>query len=412
MPAKRRYGAGSVTSYTYRVKAKNGRGSKAITKWRWQLRVPVDPEQPDGPSKLVGKSGYATADEAAEGLDTARQAQKAGQAAVTTKETVAAFSDVWLDSLNLAPSTLAGYRKIVRNQLVPQLGSRRLDTLTPSALKAHYRQLRDHGGNGATNQGQGLAPNTIAKVHNVLSAMLDAAVIDGHLATNPARHPSVKAPRAQEIRGAQDEVTTWTAAELRAFLEWDRDVYQDDMHTLWLVVAQTGMRRSEAIALRWQDFDPGNKRIAVRRAADTATARAVKSTKTGSARVIDLSGEVVEALHAWKRLVAQISFEHAKAGAYIFGNPAGELRSPNEVGRRWRRRVQAAQKDMPDLPTVTLKGLRHTHATLLLQAGVQPKVVQERLGHSTIAVTMNIYSHVMPSMQRDAVDRLSAIMGQ
>ncbi|MEW1976940.1 tyrosine-type recombinase/integrase [Kocuria palustris] len=394
------------------MKAKNGRGSKAITKWRWQLRVPVDPEQPDGPSKLVGKSGYATADDASEGLDTARQAHKAGQAAVTTKETVAAFSDVWLDSLNLAPSTMAGYRKIIRNQVVPQLGGRRLDTLTPSGIKAHYRQLRDHGGNGATKGGQGLSPNTVAKVHNVLSAMLDAAVIDGHLATNPARHPSVKAPRAQEIRGAQDEVTTWTAAELRAFLEWDRNVYQDDLHTLWLVIAQTGMRRSEAIALRWQDFDAGNQRLAVRRAADTATARAVKSTKTGSARVIDLSAEVVDALHAWKRLVAQISFEHAKAGAYILGNPSGELRSPNEVGRRWRRRVLAAQQVMPDLPTVTLKGLRHTHATLLLQAGVQPKVVQERLGHSTIAVTMNIYSHVMPSMQRDAVDRLSAIMGQ
>ena len=189
-------------------------------------------------------------------------------------------------------------------------------------------------------------------------------------------------------------------------------MYEDDIHTLWLVIAQTGMRRSEAIALRWQDFDAGNQRIAVRRAADTATARAVKSTKTGSARVIDLSAEVVDALHAWKRLVAQISFEHAKAGAYIFGNPAGGLRSPNEVGRRWRRRVLAAQQVMPDLPTVTLKGLRHTHATLLLQAGVQPKVVQERLGHSTIAITMNIYSHVMPSMQRDAVDRLSAIMGQ
>lgn len=178
------------------------------------------------------------------------------------------------------------------------------------------------------------------------------------------------------------------------------------------MIAQTGMRRSGAIALRWQDFDAGNQRIAVRRAADTATARAVKSTKTGSARVFDLSAEVVDALHAWKRLVAQVSFEHAKAGVYIFGNPAGELRSPNEAGRRWRRRVLAAQQDMPDLPTVTLKGLRHTHVTLLLQAGVQPKVVQERLGHSTIAITMNIYSHVIPSMQRDAVDRLSAIMGQ
>lgn len=411
MTAKRRYGSGSVTSYAYKVQSKNGRGTKTITKWRWQLRVPVDPERPEGMSKLIGKSGYATADDASDGLDTAKLAQKTGQAAVTKKETVEAFSAIWLDSLNLAPSTMAGYRKIIRNQVVPQLGQKRLDTLTPSTIKALYRQLRDHGGNGATNQGQGLSPNTIAKVHNVLGAMLDAAVVDGYLTLNPVRHPTVKAPRAQEIRGAQDEVTTWTAAELRDFLAWDREVYQDDMHTLWLVIAQTGMRRSEAIALRWQDFDPDNQRIAVRRAADTATPRAVKSTKSGGARVVDVSPEMVSTLRAWKALRASITFEFAKAGAYIFGNHQGELRSPNEVGRRWHRRVQAAQKTMPDLPTVTLKGLRHTHATLLLQAGVQPKVVQERLGHSTIAITMNIYSHVMPSMQRDAVDRLSAIMG-
>lgn len=409
--SKRRYGSGSVTSYSYKVKAKNGRGTRTQSRWRWQLRVPVDPEHPEGPSKLIGKSGYTTAQEASDGLDTAKQAHTAGLSAVPKRQTVEAFSALWLESLNLAPSTLAGYRKITRNQVTPQLGAKRLDTLTPSMLKAHYKHLRDHGGNGAKNQGRGLSPNTIAKVHNVIAAMLDAAVADGYMNTNPARHPTVKAPGTQEIRGAQEEITTWTAAELRTFLEWDQDVYQDDMHTLWAVVAQTGMRRSEAIALRWQDFDPGNQRIAVRRAADTATPREVKSTKSGAARVVDISPGLVGELKAWKKVRGSISLEFAKAGAYIFGNPDGELRSPNEVGRRWRRRIQAAQTDLPDLPVITLHELRHTHATLLLQAGVQPKVVQERLGHSTIAITMNIYSHVMPTMQRDAVDRLTAIMG-
>lgn len=411
MANKRRYGSGSVTSYSYAAKSRNGRGTRKVTKWRWQLRVPMNSEEPEGQSKLIGKSGYTTAVEASDALDAAKKAQKEGSAAIPQRETVAAFSTMWLDSLTLAPSTLAGYRKIIRNQVVPQLGSKRLDTLTPITITAHYRRLREHGGNGATNQGQGLSPNTVAKVHNVLSAMLDAAVVAGYLTINPARHPTVKPPKAQEIRSAQDEVKTWTAPELRAFLDWDRDVYRDDMHTLWSVVASTGMRRSEAIALRWQDFDAANQRIAVRRAADTATPRAVKSTKTGSARVVDIGPELVSELRAWKALRASISFEFAKSDAYLFGNQDGELRSPNEVGRRWRRRVLAAKQVMPDLPTVTLKGLRHTHATLLLQAGVQPKVVQERLGHSTIAVTMNIYSHVMPSMQRDAVDRLRAIMG-
>ena len=103
-----------------------------------------------------------------------------------------------------------------------------------------------------------------------------------------------------------------------------------------------------------------------------------------------------------------ISLDLARADAYVFGNDAGEIRSPNEVSRRWTSRVQRAQAQLDELPRVTLKGLRHTHATLLLEPGEHPKVVQERLGHSTITTTMNIYSHVTPTMQKAAVDRFAA----
>lgn len=410
--AKRRYGGGSVTSYQYKVKAKNGRGTRTERRWRYQLRTPVDPDHPDGKTHLQGKSGYKTAEEAENGLREATQRLTQQQPVKIKRSTVGTFSEEWIDGLRLAPSTIAGYRKILRNHVVPQLGQIGLANLTATRIKRHYAELLDHGRVDAHGDGRGLSPNTVNKVHNVLSAILDAAQDDGYITVNPARKSTVKPPKTKEIRAAQSEVITWSASELREFLIWDRDVFQDGLYTLWLVISKTGMRRSEAIALRWQDFDHANSRIAVRRAADTATAREVKQTKTGSARVVDLSQDVVDALKAWKLLRTRISFEFGKAGAYIFGNLDGELRSPNEVGRRWRYRVKSAQEAIPDLPTVTLKGLRHTHATLLLQAGVQPKVVQERLGHSTIAITMNIYSHVMPSMQRDAVDRLTAIMGE
>lgn len=408
---KRRYGGGSVTSYQYKVRAKNGRGTRTETRWRYQLRVPVDPDQSDGKTRLQGKSGYKTAEEAETGLREAVHRLTQQQPVKVKKTTVGAFSEEWINGLRLAPSTIAGYKKILRNHVTPQLGQVDLPSLTPTRIKRHYRDLLDHGRADTKATGQSLSPNTVNKVHNVLCAVLDAAVDDGYLNTNPARKSSVNPPKAKEIRAAQTEVITWAASELRDFLTWNRDTFEDDLHVLWLVIAKTGMRRSEALALKWQDFDQSNSRIAVRRAADTATARQVKPTKTGSSRVIDLSTDLVDALKAWKQVRAQISFEFSKADAYIFGNLDGELRSPNEVGRRWRYRVESAQKELPELPTVTLKGLRHTHATLLLQAGVQPKVVQERLGHSTIAITMNIYSHVMPSMQRDAVDRLTAIMG-
>ncbi len=96
----------------------------------------------------------------------------------------------------------------------------------------------------------------------------------------------------------------------------------------------------------------------------------------------------------------------------MFGDDDGRLRNPDDIGRRWDHRVRLAQRALgaEALPRLTLHGLRHTHATLLLELGIHPKVVQERLGHSNISTTMNIYSHVTPTMQREAVERLAGLM--
>ena len=133
------------------------------------------------------------------------------------------------------------------------------------------------------------------------------------------------------------------------------------------------------------------------------------TTKTGQARVIDVDAETLKALASYKVARAEVSFELAKADAYVFGDDDGKLRSPDAMTSRWDRRLKWASnvKKFEHLPRVTLKGLRHTHATILMELGVPPKVVQERLGHSTITTTMNIYSHVTPTMQRSAVDRFA-----
>ena len=121
---------------------------------------------------------------------------------------------------------------------------------------------------------------------------------------------------------------------------------------------------------------------------------------------------MVAHVEAYKAKRGAISLDPARADAYVFGNGAGESRSPIEVSRRWTTRVRRAQIEIVELPRVTLKGLRHTHATLLLELGEHPKVVQERLGHSTITTTMNIYSHVTPTMKKAAVDRFAAHLDQ
>lgn len=243
--------------------------------------------------------------------------------------------------------------------------------------------------------------------------MLDAALDDGHVSVNVARNRRrVQAPTGRQIRAQRAEISTWTGEQLRAFMEWDRDVFDDDLAALWRMIAYTGARRSEALALRWGDIDLKQGRISIRRSADTTQRDTVKTTKTGGSRAVDIDAETVAVLRAFKALRGAIHLDLARPDAYVFGNPQGALRSPNEISRRWSYRVAAARAAGVDVPRITLKGLRHTHATLLLELGIHPKVVQERLGHSNIATTMNIYSHVTPTMQRDAIDRLAAFVGE
>lgn len=108
----------------------------------------------------------------------------------------------------------------------------------------------------------------------------------------------------------------------------------------------------------------------------------------------------------------EVTFELAKADAYVFGDDDGRLRSPDAMTSRWDRRLKWVTAKFDSLDRVTIKGLRHSHSTLLLELGEHPKVVQERSGHSTITRTMNIHSHVTPTMQRSAVERIAAHLGR
>jgi integrase len=326
--------------------------------------------------------------------------------------TVGTYADEWVAGLKLAASTIAGYKKIIRNHIRPQLGSIRLDKLTATRIARHYRDLEDHGRNDQYGKGKPLSANSVHKVHVVLGAILDAAIDDGHLTVNPAKKKrTVKPPKSSEVRAQKPEIATWTAEQLQTFLTWNRDTLEDELFPLWRLIAYTGMRRSEALALRWSDINAKTMRVSIRRAVDTDDWTKTKTTKTGQARVIDVDAETLKVLASYKVARAELSFELAKADAYVFGDDDGKLRSPDAMTSRWDRRLKWATAKFDTLHRVTIKGLRHTHATLLLELGEHPKVVQERLGHSTITTTMNIYSHVTPTMQRSAVDRFAAHLG-
>lgn len=399
----RRTGVGSITNYR----------TKSGVRWRYQLWVPVDPENPDAGDRQAGKAGFKTAEAADDALSEAKRQVKAGLVIARQVPTVAVYVDHWIAGLGLEASTVAGYRRLARNHVVPYLGTIPVNKLTATRIARHYVELREHGRKDTKDQGGPLSANTVQKVHVLLGAMLDAAKSDGLLAVNPARKSRVvKAPTGRQIKSQKPEMVTWSAGELSAFLAWARDDFDDDLLPLWHLIAHTGMRRGEALALKFGDVDFTSQRVSIRRALDTTKRGQVKLTKTGGARVVDLDSATVEILKSYRAARGALALSHARADAYIFATLAGETRQPKAITKAFGIRIRLARGKLGEdtLGHMTLKGLRHTHASLLLQAGEHPKVVQERLGHSTITTTMDVYSHVTPTMQRSAADRFAAML--
>lgn len=195
---------GSVTSYQ----------TKAGTRWRYQVWVPADPEFPDGGWKHVGKGGYDTATDADNAMAEARDKRRAGVDLTATVPTVADYSRRWLDGLDLEAATTAGYRRIFALHVNPAIGGVRIDKVSPTRLAKLYADLQ-RPDPARKRAADGLSKNTTHKVHVALSAMFESARDDNLIATNPARkRKTVKAPTAKAVKAEQDEMTTWTGAQL------------------------------------------------------------------------------------------------------------------------------------------------------------------------------------------------------
>jgi integrase len=229
------------------------------------------------------------------------------------------------------------------------------------------------------------------------------AVRWGHISRNPL---DAADPPRKSSDGTK-EMRTWTAEQLRAFLD---AVHDDHLCPLWHTIAFTGMRRGEAIGLRWQDVDLENARLSVRRALIPINREVVVSEpKTAKGRrVIALDPATVEVLKA--QAARQLNEQHEWDEGWVdtglvFTTENGAALDPESVSRYFR---QAVKKAM--LPTIRLHDLRHTHATLALQAGVHPKVVSERLGHATISITLDTYSHAILAMQEEAAALIAGLV--
>jgi integrase len=264
----------------------------------------------------------------------------------------------------------------------------------------------------ADGQG-GLSPRTVRYVFTILRSALGDAVKHGQLAINPTDRSTPPSPS----QARPPEMHAWTARELARFLRWADD-HDADAAMAWRLLAFTGMRRGEALALRWRDVDLDAGRVAVRRSVGVVKDKGQGeklvegATKTGQSRVVDLDAGTVAALRAYRAVRGLLALDLVRDTALVLGTLDGGHRHPERFSRQFVAHLVQARKVLGEehLPVIRLHDLRHTHATLLLAAGEPVKVVSERLGHASATITLTVYQHVHPGMGRQAADRFAALL--
>jgi integrase len=316
---------------------------------------------------------------------------------------LSAYLDDWLASLAIAgrrPTTVAGYRRLIRIHVKPAIGDLPIQELTAVDLDRLYAKLSKVGSAGGRGP---LSKASVRQVHMVLGKALGDAARKGLVQRNVVRlasPPSAASARAPEMK-------VWTPDQVRTFLDF---VANDSHGSMIRLAALTGLRRAELCGLRWQDVDLDSARVVVRQAITTVdhepSAGDVKSTR--SRRVIDLDATTVTVLRAQRKQQLE---DRLRAGAtwvdsgLVFTMPDGRGWHPDVITRAFARLVQRSS-----LPRIRLHDLRHSHATHLLAAGANPRVTSERLGHASVAFTLDVYGHVLPGQQADAAAAVAMLV--
>ncbi len=356
------------------------------------FRVDLGPDPATGRRRQVLRQGFRTKREAEAALDERIASIRAGVSISRSAATLGEFLDEWLqgETSRLKETTWESYR-IVVHRVKARIGKVKVQALTPLDLERFYAVLGESG----SHRGGPLAPKTIRNTHTVLRKALSDAERLGLIVRNPA---ATARPPADDRK----EQKTWSSEELREFLE---AIASDRLYALYVLLATTGMRRGEALGLRWRDLDLDGAELHIVQTMAAINYQPVVTTpKTKrSRRLVYLDGGTVGVLRAHRTLQREDRLAAGPAWDaqhdLVFCNQLGGPLSPDWVSRDFRIKVRGTL-----LRDIRLHDLRHTYATLALKAGVHPKVVSERLGHATVAITLDLYSHVTPAIGRDAAD--------
>jgi len=316
-----------------------------------------------------------------------------------SKVTIAEFLDRWLTDVKgrVSPKTFERYEQVCKKNIAPLLGGTVLSKLKPTQISEAYAQALASGRRKGVG---GLSARTVRHIHVILKGALQQAVKWDLLARNPAAAVDPPKPSNRLMQ-------VYDLAQTADLIEAVRG------HRVFVPVLMAvlcGMRRGEIAALRWGSVHLDAAQLAIVQSAEQTKAGVrYKEPKSGRARTIALSVTIVNELRSHRVAQAQ---ELLKVGRrlgdndFVVAQADGSPLRPHSLGQEWVRFLAGHRS----LPRIRFHDLRHAHATHLLASGVHPKIASERLGHSKVGITLDLYSHVMPNMQADAAALVDVAM--
>jgi integrase len=345
-----------------------------------------------GDGKRISKCFY-TRKEAREWLGKMRRKKEDGINLEMRNVSLEEFLVHWLENIakpSLRVPSYECYARMVKLHITPRLGKAKFGDLKPQHLQSLYGTLQDK-------------PSAVSVIHGVMHQVLSWAIRLGLVSRNVAdiARPPRYRPKSMKVL---------SESEVERLLVSAREA-DDPFYPLWLLAVTTGMRRGEIAGLHWEDVDFARGTISVRHTLQTTDSGLVlQEPKTAKGkRLVAISSLVAQTLreHYQREEQKRKIYPDSLALKLVFTNPRGELLHPGTIDYLFRRALARAS-----LPRVRFHDLRHTSATLLLKHGIHPKIVQERLGHANISMTLDTYSHVVPGLQEEAALKIEGSLSK
>ncbi|NLN69423.1 MAG: site-specific integrase [Chloroflexi bacterium] len=310
-----------------------------------------------------------------------------------SKVTLAKFLDDWLvvARSSVRPNTYYQYAQIVRDHINPTLGKVLLKDLRPEQVQSLYTSKLKNG----------VSPRTTRMIHAVIRRALNHALQLGSVIRNVSA--LVTPPKVPK-----KEMQILDEYQVRQLIQATE---RPQMAVLFWMAVTTGLRQGEILGLKWSDLDWDNRRIHVQRQIQRRKGEGLvfcEPKSSSGRRVIVLGQSTIEKLRSHKNRQEKermLKGNEWQENDLIFPSPIGTPLDSSNVVKAYKRSLEKA-----GLPNIRFHDLRHTAATLMLQEGINPKIVQERLGHADISLTLNTYSHVLPHLQEEAAEKMDELL--